>query len=118
VCGLTGDAVGVGELEAAFVFGAGFQIEDRAREAIGHGVVEMFTAAVNVFAANTEKREALAPFSFSGLPVLNRDGGIAVGVALDRPLEAEVEERWGLDMEAPGAGWVLGKEGGGSKENG
>lgn len=78
----------------------------------------MFTATVNVFAANTEKRQTLAPFSFTGLPVLNGDGGVAVGVALDGPLEAEVQERWGLDMEAPGAGWVLGKEGRGSKKNG
>ena len=107
---LTGDAVGVGKLEATFVFGAGFQIEDGACEAIRYGVVEIFTATVNVFTTNTEKGEALAPFSFTGLTVLNRNGGVAVGVALDRPLEAKVQKRRGLDMEAPCASWILGKE--------
>jgi len=116
VCGLTSDAVRVGEFEAAFIFGAGFQIEDGPREAVGYCVVEILTAPVNVFAANTEKREALTPFSFTGLTVLNGDGGVAVGVALDRPLEAEVQKRWGLNMEAPCAGWVLGKEGRDSKK--
>jgi hypothetical protein len=115
--GLTRDAIGVGELEATFVFGARFQIQDGARKAVGYGVVEIFTAALNVFAANTQKREALAPFSCIGLTVLNGNGGVAVGVALDRPLEAQVQKRWGLDMETPCAGWVLGKEGRGSKKD-
>ena len=118
VGGLTGDTVGVGKLEPTFVFGARFQIEDGASEAIGYGIVEILTAPENVFAANTEKREALAPLSLTGLPVLNGDGGVTIGVALDRPLEAEVQKRWRLDVEAPCTGRVLGKKGTSSKQEG
>ena len=104
---LAGGAVRVGELESALVLGAWREIQDRAGEAIGHGVVEIFAAAEDVLAADAHQRQRVAPCRLADGAELNRDARVAVGVSSDRPLEARVKERGMLDMETAGGSRVL-----------
>lgn len=47
-------AVGILHGELALVFGAGLNVEDAAGEAFGDGVIKIFAAAVDVFAADAD----------------------------------------------------------------
>ena len=92
------------ELEPALVFGAGLEIQDRTGEAVGNGLVEILAPAINVFTANAEQRESIAPRRFTNRPELDADARIAVGVAVDGPFEAEDQEGRMFDVEAAGLG--------------
>ena len=86
--GLASDAVRVSHHEMAFVFGAGLEIEDRAGETVGDGVVEVLAPAVNIFATDADQGERVAPRRFTRGAKLNGNGGVAIGVAFDRPIQS------------------------------
>ncbi len=90
---------------------AGLEAEDAAGEAVGDGVVEMFAGTEDAFAADADQRKRLAPSGVADLAELDGDGGVAVGVAGDGPLEAEVLEGGVLDVEGAGLRGGLGLEG-------
>src|SRR5262249_41061345 len=101
VRGLAGGAVGIGQLEPALVFGPRLQVENAARESIGNRVIEVLAPPIDVLAANPDQRQRLAPRRFADRPKLYGDGRIAICVAANSPLEAEVQERGVLDDEFP-----------------
>ena len=49
-----------------------------------------------------QQRQRRLPAGLARLPVRHLDGGGAVGVAVDEPLEAEIDERRRLDEELSG----------------
>ena len=67
----------------------------------------MLACPENTLTADAHERQRRTPLPFSGPAKLNRDGGVAVGVARDGPLEAEVVQRRVLNGEAAGADAVL-----------
>ena len=96
------DAVGIGEDEAALVLRSGLEPEDAAGEAVRHGVVEMLAPPVDLFPADPHQRQRGAPGVVANGAERHVDRCVAVGVAVDGPLEAEAVERGVLDDEPAG----------------
>ena len=82
----------------------------------GDRVVEMLAFAENTLAANAHQRKSPAPLGLADRAKLDRDGGAAVGIAGNRPLEAEVAQGRMLNREAAGSGAVFSVGGGGEEE--
>jgi hypothetical protein len=85
--GIAADAVGVREREAHFVLGTLVELEHAAREHVRRRVVQRLDV-VSALVMHAQQRQALLPVALAGTPVSDRDGRVAVGVALDVPLEA------------------------------
>jgi len=83
---------------------------------VGDDVVHEFAVAEDAFAADAEEGEGGAPGGGADLAEANFDGCVPVGVAVEEPFEAEVEEGRMFDVEATGAGGVLSLEGAGGEE--
>ena len=111
--GLAARAIGIAERELAFIAGGGLEIQDAPREAVGNGVRHALALAVNMFAADAEEGEGGTPGGGADFAEADFDGGVAVSVAIDLPLETEVVEGGVFDDEAAGADGVLGLERGG-----
>ena len=109
-------AVGIGQLEAALVFRAGLQIEDASREAVRDGVFEVLAFAEDSLPSDAHQRKSRTPFGIADAAELDRDGGVAVVVAGDGPLEAEIVQSRMLDDESARTGAVVGVGGGGEEE--
>ena len=109
--GFASDSVRIGHHELALVFRAGLEIQDRARETLRDGVVEVLAPTVNLFATDSDKGESLAPFRFTRGPKLNGDGSVAIVVAFDGPFKAEVEESGMFDVKVARSYCVLGFKG-------
>ena len=112
---LSRGAIGIPQLEAAFVFGARAQVEDAAGKTVGHDVVQVLTLPEHSLAANPCERQPLPPHGFACGPELDIDRRIAIRVPPDRPFEPEVQKRGMLDDERAGFGRVLGARGGRGK---
>ena len=113
---LAGDAVGIRHLKTALILCAGLQVQDAAGEAVGHGVIEVFTGAEDTFTADADQGEGFAPGTLSGCAELHGDGRVAVGVTVDGPFEAEIEKRGMFDDELSGCSRILGESGCGQSE--
>ena len=109
--GLAGDAVGISESEFAFVAGSWIEVEDAAGEAVGDCVGHAFALAEDSLPADAEEVKRGLPSLCVGFAEANFYRGVAVGVAVDEPLEAEVVEGGMFDVEASGGGGGLGLEG-------
>ena len=108
--------VRVSQLEAALVFRASLEVEDAARKTIGDGVVEMLTCTEDALAADAHQWKRWVPCRFADASKLDRDRGVTIGIAADRPLETQVVQRRMLDREVAGSGAVLSVDGGGKQE--
>ena len=81
------DAVGIGKNEMAFVFGAGLEIEQAAREHVGRDEAVVMLAAFarraaeHLLVLQTEKREALPPLLLAFLAIGDVDARVAIVVA-------------------------------------
>ena len=92
------DAVGIRHHEARLVGGAGFEIEDAAGKHVRRDEVED-VALEDLLAVQPRQRHRLVPGGLALLAVRDLDAGIAIGVAVDVPLEPEVDQRRMLDDE-------------------
>ena len=105
--GLTRRAVGIREPEPAFVLGVRRQAEDAAGKSRRHDVFEMFPLPEHALAADAHERQRDPPIGLADGAELDGDCRVAIVVALDAPLEAEVVEGRMLDDELAGLGAVL-----------
>src|SRR4030095_452852 len=78
-----------------FVLGVRVEVDDAASEALRHGVWR----AEDFLAAHPEQGHAFVPGRLAGLPITHADGGVAIVVAVDLPLESEADQGWRLDDE-------------------
>ena len=109
-CGLarlSGDAIGIGQDEAALVLGVRLQVENAAREPVRDDVLEVFAAPKHLFPADAHERQRRPPGRLPGGAEGHRHRRVPVRVPANRPFESEVEERRVLDDEAAGVGAVL-----------
>ena len=101
---LSSHAVRILHRQPDFIGGVGRKIENAACETVGHRV----GCTEDPFAAHAEERQRFRPGRVAGFPVGDVDRRIPVRIAGDRPLEAEVDQRGGLDDELTGGHAVLG----------
>ena len=101
--GLSRDAVRVLHREAHVVLGVRLEVENTAGKPRGHRK----RRAGDPLATLAQQRKSRPPRRLSGRPVLDLDGRIAIVVAGDVPLEAEADERRGLDDKLAGDGRVV-----------
>ena len=101
VRGRTADAVRIGQHEARLVGGVGLEVEDAAGEHVRRDEVEHVRLR-DPLALQAQQRHARLPRGLAGLPVGHVHARIAIGVAVDQPLEAEVDERRRIDDELAG----------------
>ena len=76
----------------------------------------MLAFAEDSLPSDANQRKSRTPLCIADAAELDRDGGVAVVVAGDGPLEAEIVQRRMLDGETAGAGAVGGVGGGGEEE--
>src|SRR5215469_8059794 len=86
-------SVGIGQHEAAFIFGVRLQIEDAAREHIRNDILER--VFVDALVAEAKQRKPFLPGQVAFFAIGDRDGCIAVVVAIDAPLKSQGDERGG-----------------------
>ena len=79
---------------------------------MGDGVGHALALAEDALAADAEEGESGLPGLCVRFAEADFDGGVAVGVAVDEPVEAEVVEGGVFDVEASGSGGGSGLEGG------
>ena len=98
-------SVRIGKDEAAFVFGAGIEIEKAAGKHVGRDVAVVMPAAVartaaeHLFVLQPQQREALAPLLLAFLAIGDVDARVAIVVARDFPREAEGDQSGRIDYE-------------------
>ena len=103
----TGDAVGIAQHELRFIGGVRLEVENASGKHVGHGdVIDRF--ADDPFTLQTQQRKACVP---AGLPACGRSPPlrITVVVAIDEPLEAEIDERRRIDDELASGGAIAGR---------
>jgi hypothetical protein len=98
----TVDAVGIGHDEARLVGGTRLQIQDAAGKHVRRDEIE-HVALEHLFAMESRQRHAFVPRSLALLPERHVHAGVSVRVAIDVPLEAEVDERRMLDHQLAGS---------------
>ena len=96
------DAVGIGHHEARFVGGVRLEIQDAAGEHVRRDQVEDVALVDACSPCRRDQRHRRSPGGLALLAVRDLDAGIAIGVAVDVPFEAEVDERRVLDDELAG----------------
>ena len=79
-------------------------------KAVRHRVGHALPLAEDPLPANSQQRERRPPRRRSHLAEADFHGRIAVGVPLDQPFKAQVQQRGVFDMEAARLGRVLGSE--------
>jgi len=87
--------------EARLVRGARFQIEDAAGKHVRRHRVE-HVPLIGLFAMEPHERQRLLPGRLALLPEGHVDARISIGIAVDTPLESEVDERGVFDHEFAG----------------
>ena len=87
-----GDAIRVSQQQLHVVGRARLQIEHAAGEHVGRDDVHA-RFRVDTLTLQPQERQRVAPGRFSLFPERNGDGGVAVGIPLDEPLESQVDER-------------------------
>ena len=92
------DAVGIGHDEARLVRGARLQIQDAAGKHVRRDEIE-HVPLEHLFAVEPRQRHRLAPGGLALLPERDVHARVPIGVAVDVPLEAEVDERRMFDHE-------------------
>src|SRR5262249_14308649 len=95
---LADDAVRIGEDETRLVRRIGFQIENAPRKHVRRDDVPG-ALLIDPLAVQTQHRQARLPLRLAGLSIRHPDLCVAVGVAVDRPLEAEVDQGRVVDDE-------------------
>lgn len=98
-CCLSADTVGIAHREVAFIRGGFFDIQNAAREHARRPKFKKLARSPNLFIANAQKRHCFAPACFARFAILYRDRGVAVVIARDFPLKAEIVNRGGFDNE-------------------
>jgi len=68
----------------------------------------VFTGAEDAFTPDANQGESFAPGTLAGCAELHGDGRVTVGVTVDGPFEAEIEERGVFDNELSGCSRILG----------
>jgi hypothetical protein len=102
------DAVGIAQRKARFVRGARLQIENAAGEHVRRDQVED-VALIHLFTMEPDERQRRAPRGVALLPERDVDPGVAIGITVDVPLEAEIDQRRGLDDEFAGGDRRVGR---------
>src|SRR5262249_24700041 len=92
------DAVRIGEDETRLVRCIGFQIENAPRNNVRRDDVPG-ALLIDPLAVQTQHGQARLPLRLAGLSIRHPDLCVAVGVAVDRPLEAEVDQGRVVDDE-------------------
>src|SRR5262249_3494562 len=95
---LADDAVRIGEDETRLVRRIGFQIENAPRKHVRRDDVPG-ALLIDPLAVQTQHGQARLPLRLAGLSIRHPDLCVAVGVAVDRPLEAEVDQGRVVDDE-------------------
>ena len=112
--GSAADAVGIRHDEPALVLGGGLQIEDASRKSVGRHVVQR--VLVEPLVPDAQEGRSSFPGLLALPAVEHRDGGVAVVIAIDLPLESERDERRRFSDEFPGGRLVRGSERRGPEE--
>ena len=110
----TADAVRIRDGETYFVPGCRCQVENTAGEHIRGRVIDG-PGQEGAFTMQPQQRQSPGPFAVAGPAVLNIDGGIAVGIAVDIPFETERDQGGGFDHKLTGSNAVLFRVPGGVK---
>ena len=113
--GFSGRSVGVAQNEPAFVLGVRLDVEDAACETVRDFILQMFAPAEDALAADPRQGKRLTPCGASNLAERDADGGVAVRVAGNRPLEAQIAKRGMLHCEAARTCGVLSGSGQGGE---
>src|SRR6185436_2815160 len=95
------DAVGIREDEARFVGSVRLEVEDAAREHVRRDQVPRILL-IDPLALQPQQREALLPVAGPLFAIRDVHAGVAVVIARDEPLEAEIDERWMIDDKLAG----------------
>jgi hypothetical protein len=85
--GAAAHAVRIGQQETAFVLSAGLELEDASGEPVRRDVLQR--VLVDALVADAQQRETLPPRWLAAFPVRHRHSGIAIVVAVNRPLEPQ-----------------------------
>ena len=96
--GVAAHAVGVGHHEPRLVRRVGFEVEDAPREQVGHDDVEL-VADEDPLALQAQEGQRRQPLRLALPAIRHLHRGVAVVVALDGPLEAEVDQGRRLDQQ-------------------
>ena len=94
--GLAAHAVGIAKDESRFVGRIRFEIENAAGEHVRRDDVELI-ALPDALALQPQQRQRLLPVGRALLPIRHVNRRVPVVVALDEPLEAEVDQRGWID---------------------
>src|SRR6185436_2465245 len=86
------DTVGIVQCELHLVFSALDEAEEAAREHVGRRVIER-ALEDRALAADAEQWQSLPPGRLPFLAIRDRHCRVAIGVALDAPLESGRDER-------------------------
>ena len=92
------DALRIRHDEARLVRRVGLEIEDAAREHVRRDDVHA-RLGVDPLALEPQQRQRRLPLARARLPERHLHARVAIGVALDEPLESEVDERGRLDEQ-------------------
>jgi hypothetical protein len=96
------DAVRIVQDEPRLVRGVRFQIQDAAGEHVGYDDVHAAAGAPDALALQPEERQRRLPLRHALFSERHLHRGVAVVIALDVPLEPEIDQRRRIDNEFAG----------------
>src|SRR5690606_15078000 len=88
---LAADPIWIGEGELHLIAGVWLQVEHAAGEHRRRGVIDR--EVLDLLVTDAQQWQPVAPRPGTARPVTQADGGVAVGIALQRPLQADGIER-------------------------
>ena len=99
--GRAADAIRIAQREARLIRSVRLQVQDAAREHRRHQHVHL-RLAVDAFAAQPEQWLRRFPVAAARLAIGDFDFRVAIGVAVDEPLEAQVLQRGWINQQLAG----------------
>jgi hypothetical protein len=98
---LAGHAVRIAQRQPDFIRRVRLEIEDAACEHVRCNHIQP-VALKDFFILKAEKRQRFFPLRFALFPIGNVHRCVAIGVAVDEPLKAEIDESGWIDQEFTG----------------